>query len=129
MAALSELLERVEPTLTAIERPVAMPILSEAVIAAASAAEYRVEAIALLREACEMFPESARLAGECGHALFQTPDPDLGNRYLARAASLRIQADAVGKELDATDQIPWTWLFAHHSETVRAADGDDQTQS
>ena len=127
VAALRELLERVEPTLTVIERPVAMPVLSEAVIAAARAAEYGVEAISLLRQACEMFPESARLAGECGQALFRAADPDLGNRYLARAASLRIQADAVGKEVGATDQIPWTWMFAHHIET--AGDTDSQNRS
>lgn len=119
--ALRELLDRVEPTLTLLERPVALTAFRETILVvlnAVAAGPEEADTIELLRRACEVFGESARLAGEYGDALYRAGVPDLAHAQLARAASLRSQA-AVDREEFGTDaQIPWTWVFAQHIQSV-----------
>lgn len=126
-----DLLERTAPTLTVVERPIALSAFRQAIVSvvARSAGDTNrpvddkkaddAITVAMLRRACEVFPDSPKLAGELGQALLRTGDADKAVRQMARGLSLHQQAAADREEFASDSQIPWEWYFAKQIESGR----------
>jgi hypothetical protein len=112
-AVLLRILDRFAPLITWSERPVAMAAFRQAVLAVVRVAP-GPHSLKLLRRACEVFPESAQLAGELGAALFQQGFASEAFEQQARALDLRRQAASDRAEFNPDVPVPLDWQFAHH---------------
>lgn len=110
---LTDLLARVGPTLSTLERPLALGAFRSALAGLLARSPAPIACQAMLRQACTLFPESARLAGWHGEVLYRL-DPQRAMRELARASALRVAAAVDRDEFGADLTLPWTWIFARH---------------
>jgi tetratricopeptide (TPR) repeat protein len=100
VALLRRLLEEHVPSLTVEERPAAAIAFGQAIGEAVRALPGSPEGLALLEQACTLFPESGRLAEWLGEALFQAGRGEESRAWLARALRLHRAAQTV--RLEAT---------------------------
>jgi tetratricopeptide (TPR) repeat protein len=111
-AVLSRHLDRVKFSITEMERPIAQTAFREAVLSAIQIAPPGKPTVSLLERACEVFPESARLASELGTALEQAGRAQESYRHQARAWRLSRRATCYKQEYPG-EQVPnWSWQLA-----------------
>jgi tetratricopeptide (TPR) repeat protein len=111
---LRRLVEEYAPTLTDDERPAAAAAFGQAIGEALLVAPGAQDQIALLEQACAVFPESPGLAGRLGQALYRVGRAAEGRRHLARAAALRRSARLGADEGAPGDAPSLNLLMAEH---------------
>jgi tetratricopeptide (TPR) repeat protein len=114
LVVLSRVLERFASTISPQERPRATSAFRQAILEAVEASPCGPDVVLLLRLACQVFPESARLAGELGVALRRDGQPEEAFPHEARALTLRRQAALEHEEFPRQETSPYSWLFAEH---------------
>jgi tetratricopeptide (TPR) repeat protein len=114
VTALQRLLDRCAPSITIAERPLATTAFRQAILKVVQTATFGPQVLALLRRACEVFPESARLAGELGAGLYRAGRLDEACEQQARALSLWRAATIYKEEFGAEETPAWTWQLAEH---------------
>ena len=107
-----ERLTRLLDLVTPGNRPHALAAFRPAILSAASQAPFDPSVVALLRRACAVFPESARLADELASALLRTGDVAAAFAEQARALTQRQVATAFRDEYPTPGRVPPAWLFA-----------------
>jgi glycosyltransferase involved in cell wall biosynthesis len=117
--ALRRLLEEHAPSLTVEERPAAALAFGGAVGAVLRAAPNTPALLALLRRACEVFPESARLASWLGQALYEAGQADESHAQLARALRLRRAGRLWRDELPEDEGLLLYEQLAEHLKMTR----------
>jgi len=110
-------LDRYAPGLGANERPVALVAFRDAVMAAVKSAPPGTDVVPLLSRACEVFPESPRLAAQFGDALYAAGRSQEAHEQHARALALRNHAAVAREEFPKDDPPPLLWQFADHIRT------------
>jgi tetratricopeptide (TPR) repeat protein len=123
VGVLRRLLDLYAPTLSPEERPAAMAAFRKAILETVAEAPAGPEVLALLRRACAVFPESARLASQLGWALYRGGEPDEGTQHLARALELRQQTVLYREEFPGEQGLPCSWLLAEHVRRVLGPPG------
>ena len=113
-AVLLELLERYAPTITTIEKAMALTAFRQAVLEVLAAATSLEAVLPLLSRACAIFPESARLAAEHGAALRRAGRIDESCVEQARALTLHRQAVVNREEFKPGEAPPLIWQLAAH---------------
>jgi len=93
---LHRLLDEYAPTFTPEERSAAAVAFGGEILHFAAGNLTTPSIVALLRRACEVFPQSAKLANLFGQSLLQTGETDEALQQLSRALSLR-QAAVLNK--------------------------------
>jgi tetratricopeptide (TPR) repeat protein len=108
------ILDRCASSLTVAEKPLALNQFRPAILKAVRAVPFGPEVLALLRRACEVFPESARLAGELGAGLYRAGLTDEASEFQAKALALSRQAAQYRGEFQAEETPPCTWQLSEH---------------
>jgi tetratricopeptide (TPR) repeat protein len=116
---LLRILDRHAASITKAEKPAATTAFRQSILKAFQAAPSGPEVIALLRRACEVFPESARLAGELGQCLYRAGELDEACLHQARALALWRQAAAHKEEFATEEAAPWNWQLAEHIQSAK----------
>ena len=94
------------------ERALALATFRPAILSAIGAATFGPPVLDLLRKACYVFPDSARLADELGSALLRSGHLDQAFAQQARALALRRIAGTFREEYPEMNRAPPAWLFA-----------------
>jgi predicted O-linked N-acetylglucosamine transferase (SPINDLY family) len=94
------------------ERSPALSTFRAAILSAIGAASFGPRVVDLLRTACEVFPDSARLADEFGSALLRVGRLEEAFAQQARALSLRRIFKTHREEYPYATPEPPGWLFA-----------------
>jgi len=131
VGVLLRLLDRFAPGITIAEKPLATAAFRQAILKLLQALHPRAahavsglepplspELLPLLRRACEVFPESARLASELGTHLYRAGQVDEACQHQARALTLWRQAVQYKEEFSPEEPPPWCWQFADHIRRV-----------
>jgi tetratricopeptide (TPR) repeat protein len=121
-SVLLRLVDRIAASLTPEEQPVALAAFRQAILSAIQLAPTGENVATLLRRACEVFPESARLASELGAALERAGEAEEAWQHHARALRLARQTRLYQEEFPREQAPAWTWQFAEYS--ARAHDED-----
>jgi hypothetical protein len=109
-----KLLSQLAPRWDGNARLAALAPFREAILAAMKADAGGSDLIPLLRVACEVFPESARLASEFGTALHSAGQQREGWEQHARAMALRNLANISIAEFPHDRNVPLPWQIADH---------------
>jgi tetratricopeptide (TPR) repeat protein len=122
VSVLHRLLDFYAPSFTKDEKPVAAAAFSQAILDIAGPELVTTAALELLRRACDVFPESARLADLLRYALHLAGSYEESNRHYVRALDLRRTSAVYRAEYPKEDGRIHFWQFA---ENIRQS----QTQS
>ncbi len=114
LVVLRRLLEEYAPTFTPVEMPAATLAFSQAILEVAGPQLGTPEAVVLLQRACEVVPQSARLADMLAHALRLAGRHEDSNREYARALELQRAAAIFQAEFPQEDGRSYFWQFAEH---------------
>src|SRR5262249_37244423 len=114
VAVLRRLLDCYAPTFLPEEVPAAAAAFSGTIKATVAPLLTTPAAVALLRRACEVFPQSACLANLLGQALYLTGDPAGSHAEYLRALQLRQAAQCYRAEYPKDDGAMYYWQFAEH---------------
>jgi hypothetical protein len=110
------LLDEFGPTFTPEEMPRAAGAFSVAIMQLTGRFIGSLEVLDLLRRACEVFPQSARLADMLGHALHLAGKEEESRAVYARALATRRAALTYRSEFPKDEpRLPY-WQFAEHIE-------------
>ena len=112
------LLERYAPTITIIEKTMALSLFRQAILEILAASPPPEAIVPLLARACGVFPESSRLAAEHGNALRRAGRPDEACAEHARALTLHRQAMTYRDEFKQVEAPPLIWQLAEHIHTT-----------
>jgi tetratricopeptide (TPR) repeat protein len=114
IAVLHRLVDLYAPTFTVEEKPAATIAFSQAILEIAGPQLAMPQAVALLRRACEVFSQSARLADLFGYALHLAGQCEESDRQYMRALEIR-RLDAIYRaEFPKEDGRFYFWQFAEH---------------
>jgi tetratricopeptide (TPR) repeat protein len=114
VGVLQRLLEEFAPTLQPHETSAAALAFDEAIRDVIRPLSLTSDVLALLRHACAVFPQSARLADMFGHALHHAGRHAESRTHLARALDLRRAALTFRAEYPEDDGTLHYWQFAEH---------------
>jgi hypothetical protein len=106
--------DRLAATLPSREKPTALAAVRTAIAGVIEATANDPELVRLLRQARELFPESAWVANELGSALHRAGEFDEACVHHARALHLRGQASIHREEYPDENVVPWSWQLANH---------------
>jgi len=109
-----ELLERFESTFDANSKPTALGAFREAILGVVKAKPDSPDHLALLARACEVFPESARLASAYGEALIVAGRHREGWQQQTRAMAILMQGNLTQEEFGNDRIPPLHWELANH---------------
>lgn len=129
LVVLRRLLEEYAPTFTPVELPTATLAFSQGILDVAGPQLGAPEAVALLQRACEVFPQSARLADMLAHALRLAGRQEESNREYARALALQRAAAIFQAEFPQEDGRVYFWQFAEHIRQYPPEDGAGTARS
>ena len=103
------------------ERSQALSTFRPAILSAIGAATFGSSVIDRLRKACDVFPDSARLADEFGSALLRVGRLDEAFAQQTRALSLRRIAGTFREEYPEMGRASPSWVFAESMHSGRPA--------
>lgn len=112
-------LKRYSGRILDIERTTALSALRQAILDVLKTAPPEVDLVPLLARACEIFPESARLASEYAAALSRAGQHEESHAQYARASELRKAAAIEREEFPRDNTPPLLWQFAEHIRNYR----------
>jgi tetratricopeptide (TPR) repeat protein len=114
IAVLHRLIDEHAPTFTVEEKPAATLAFGQAVLEIVGPQVATPEAVALLRRACEVFPQSGRLADLFGYALHLAGRLEESDAQFMRALELH-RLDTIYRAEFAKDEgRSYFWQFAEH---------------
>jgi tetratricopeptide (TPR) repeat protein len=119
VAVLHRLLDSYAPTFSPEEMPGAAVVFGQAIQDVAGPLLPGEAALALVRRACEIFPDSARLANLLGRGLHLAGKHAESNEHFARALDIRRMATGYAAEFPKESAMLPFWQFA---EGIRKAE-------
>ncbi len=123
LAVLQHLLEEYAPTFTPEEKPAATLAFSQAILEVVGPHLAAPEAVPLLQRACEVFPQSGRLADLLAYSLRLAGRHDDSHREYARILELQRTAALFRAEFPQEDGRSYLWQFADHIRRHPPSDG------